>query len=188
MKNLEIKVGCDAGVFAAVCERARTLGDSRLLRQRDTYFAVPNGRLKLREIEAGGETAAELIGYSRPDAEGTRYSTYHRIDVAVPEVPELIAALGGTIGVRVVVAKEREVVVYRRTRIHLDRVENLGYYVELETVMADGDSESEAETEINEVMTTIGIDRLPAIAGSYSDLLEVAGAKALRLSHAEVSE
>jgi predicted adenylyl cyclase CyaB len=188
MKNLEVKVGCTAAQFAAIRERSRALGESRVLRQRDAYFAVPTGRLKLREIESDDRQSAELIGYSRPDSEGTRYSTYHRIDIAVPEVPALIAALESTIGVRVIVAKEREVVIHRRTRIHLDRVENLGYYVELETVMADGDTESDAESEIAEVMTTIGIDEAPAIAGSYSDLLEAAGAKALRLSHAEVSE
>lgn len=188
MKNLEIKVHCDNATFAAVRERAVALGEPSLLKQRDTYFAVPNGRLKLREIENGGERRAELIGYSRPDAETARFSTYHLTQIALDQMANLKASLTATIGVRVVVSKVREVVLCRRTRIHIDQVENLGYYIELETVMSDGDSESDAETELAEVMSLIGIEGLPAIGGSYSDLFETAGAKSLRPPHVEVSE
>jgi predicted adenylyl cyclase CyaB len=187
VKNLEIKVACSKATFTAVRARAVALGETSLLKQRDTYFNVPSGRLKLREIEKGAERRAELIGYSRPDSDGARYSTYHRVEIAIDQVGSLIAALGETIGVRVTVSKVREVVLCRRTRIHLDRVENLGYYVELETVMSEGDTESDAESELAEVMSLIGIDGLPAIAGSYSDLLETAGARALRSSHVEVT-
>jgi predicted adenylyl cyclase CyaB len=187
VKNLEIKVACNKATFTAVSARAVALGETSLLKQRDTYFNVPSGRLKLREIDNAGERRAELIGYSRPDAESARYSVYHRADIAVDEVDDLTKALGGTIGMRVVVAKTREVVLYRRTRIHLDQVENLGYYIELETVMADGDAESDAESELAEVMSLIGIEGLPAIGGSYSDLLEAAGARAPRSSHVEVT-
>lgn len=188
MKNLEIKVHCDDVTFAAVRERAIALGEVSLFNQRDTYFKVPMGRLKLREIESGADHRAELIGYSRPDSEAARFSTYHLTRIALDQVAILMASLGGTIGIRVVVSKVREVVLYRRTRIHIDQVENLGYYIELETVMGDGDSESDAETELAEVMSLIGIEGLPAIGGSYSDLLETAGARALRPPHVEVSQ
>jgi predicted adenylyl cyclase CyaB len=187
MKNLEIKVACNKATFTAVCARAVALGETSLLKQRDTYFNVPSGRLKLREIEKDGVRRAELIGYSRPDSDGARYSTYHRAEISVGQVKDLIASLSETVGVRVVVSKAREVVLYRRTRIHLDQVENLGYYIELETVMTGGDSEAGAESELAEVMSLIGIEGLPAIGGSYSDLLEKAGARSLRFSHAEVT-
>lgn len=187
VKNLEIKVACNGATFAAVRARAVTLGETSLLKQRDTYFSVPSGRLKLREIEKSEARRAELIGYARPDADGARYSTYHRVEIDIGQVESLIASLGQTVGVRIIVSKVREVVLCRRTRIHLDQVENLGYYVELETVMAEGDSEADAESELAEVMSLIGIDRLPAVGGSYSDLLEMAGARSLRSSHVEVT-
>lgn len=187
MKNLEIKVHCDDALFAAVRQRAVVLGEVSLLKQRDTYFAVPTGRLKLREIESGTDRWAELIGYSRPDSEAARYSTYHLTQIALGQVENLTESLSETIGVRVVVSKVREVVLCRRTRIHIDQVENLGYYIELETVMGAGDSESDAEAELAEIMSLIGIDGLPAIGGSYSDLLETAGAMTLRSPHVEVS-
>lgn len=188
MKNLEIKVHCDEALFAVVRARALALGDVSLLKQRDTYFAVPNGRLKLREIESGADHRAELIGYSRPNAEAARFSTYHLTQIALDQVSSLSTSLSETIGIRVVVSKVREVVLCRRTRIHIDQVENLGYYVELETVMGAGDSESGAEAELAEVMSLIGIEGLPAIGGSYSDLLETAGARTLRSPHVEVSQ
>jgi adenylate cyclase class IV len=186
VKNLEIKVHCDDATFATVRERALALGVVSLLRQRDTYFAVPMGRLKLREVESGVDRRAELIGYSRPDSEAARFSTYHLTEIALDQVGNLTASLAGTVGIRVVVSKVREVVLYRRTRIHIDQVENLGYYIELETVMGDGDSESGAESELAGVMSLIGIEGLPAIGGSYSDLLETAGARTLRSPHVEV--
>jgi predicted adenylyl cyclase CyaB len=187
VKNLEIKVACNKATFTAVSARAVALGETSLLKQRDTYFNVPSGRLKLREIEKVEERRAELIGYSRPDDVGARYSVYHRAEIAIDQIDDLTKALRDTIGVRVVVAKAREVVLYRRTRIHLDQVENLGYYIELETVMAGGDSEADAESELAQVMSLIGIDGLPAIGGSYSDLLEAAGARAPRPPHVEVT-
>ena len=92
-----------------------------------------------------------------------------------------------TIGVRVVVDKVREVIISRHTRIHLDQVESLGRFVELETVIGDDLSDAEAERELAEVVALLGIDGMPAIGGSYSDLLEAAAAKARPDAHMEVN-
>jgi predicted adenylyl cyclase CyaB len=188
MRNLELKVACDADRFAAVQRSARALGPSSVIRQRDTYFAVPTGRLKLREIEENGARTAELIGYSRPDVAGARWSQYYRAEFRPEQIAPLVAMMERTIGVRVVVEKLREVVIYRRTRIHLDRVERLGHFVELETVTGDDVTEAEAERELTAVAERLGIAGLPAIGGSYSDLLESSAAKARPGMHAEVSE
>jgi predicted adenylyl cyclase CyaB len=175
MRNLELKVACDPATFAHARAVAARLAPLTRLWQRDTYFATPRGRLKLREIRrADAPATAELIGYDRPDDAGARWSTYHRATIAADEVAALTAALATTIGLRIVVEKTRDVAISGRTRIHLDEVAGLGAFVELETVIDEGASDHGAADELAAVATSLGIAALPAIAGSYSDLLEAA--------------
>ncbi len=175
MRNLELKVQCGETSFGEVSNRASALGARQSLWQRDTYFSVPQGRLKLREIREGRETpSVELIGYSRPDLEGSRWSTYHRSVIAVSEVDALREALATTVGVRIVVEKRRDVVLVKQTRIHLDTVPGLGCFVELETVVGGALTEEHAAIEQSEIIAALGIGDLAPIGGSYSDLLEAA--------------
>jgi adenylate cyclase class IV len=178
VRNLELKAACDEATLAAVSRRAESLGARQTLWHRDTYFAVPHGRLKLREIqEEGAEPVAELIGYERPDLEGSRWSSYYRATIAPGETEALRAALTMAIGERIVVEKRRDVVIARHTRIHLDTVERLGHFIELETVISDNLCEDDAAREHAEIIAALGIGDLPPIGGSYSDLLEAAATK-----------
>ena len=175
MRNLELKVATDADGFAAARAAAAGFGPLSVMRQRDTYFATPRGRLKLREIDReGGDRAAELIGYDRPDDAGARWSVYHRATIAPDEVPALVAALTATLGVRAVVEKTRAVAIAGRTRIHLDEVAGLGRFVELETVVGEADGEQGAGAELAAIARALGIDGLPPIAGSYGDMIDSA--------------
>src|SRR4051794_11233272 len=101
MRNIELKVPVTD--LAAVRALLPGLGavPAGLLWQVDTYFLVPNGRLKLREAET-----AELIAYSRPDDVGARVSEYLLAPVAAPG--PLKEALARALGIRVVVGKRRE--------------------------------------------------------------------------------
>jgi homotetrameric cytidine deaminase len=130
--------------------RALALGaeDHGDLRQRDTYFAAPRGRLKLREQEPGG---AELIAYERADAARARESRYRLVPVADPAA--LREALGAALGTRVVVDKRRRLLLWEGVRIHLDRVEGLGDFVELEGV-APGDSDLSREAALVDRLRT----------------------------------
>lgn len=172
MRNLELKVAVDNAAFVEIVRRARRLGESRHLKQTDTYFAVPAGRLKLREFTEGAVQSAELIGYSRPDQEGARWSEYYRADFQPNQIAPLIAMMKQTIGVKSVVSKQREVIVTGRTRIHLDHVSTLGLFVELETVVGDESDDQGAKEELAEVADMLGLNAYPIIAGSYSDLIE----------------
>src|SRR5262245_10720332 len=107
-RNLELKVRCSEAGLVDV--RQRLLASETplaALRQIDTYFAVPHGRLKLREIAGpgDGERAAEMIGYTRPDLTGARWSSYERVPLDPTDAPALIRALTATIGPRAVVTK-----------------------------------------------------------------------------------
>ena len=143
--------------------------EAGLLRQRDTYFGTRSGRLKLRE-DLGAATA-ELIAYERPTVGGIRVSRYRRIAVSEPvETRELLSA---ALGVSGVVEKERRLFLFRNVRIHLDDVECLGTFVEIEAVLAsdDGTATSAEREALAQVSEALGIDRLEPVAGSYLDLL-----------------
>jgi predicted adenylyl cyclase CyaB len=132
--------------------------------QTDTFYAVPIGWLKLRE-QAGD---AELISYRRPtDDAGPRTSEY---DVLPVEDPELVKRLlARVLPVDVVVRKTRTLWVHGHTRIHLDRVEGLGDFVELETVV-DGITEEEARAEADRLIDALELPREEFLAVPYRDL------------------
>ena len=168
-RNVEVKAVDPDPV--RTLQRALELGasDEGVLVQRDTYFAVPKGRLKLREQEPGG---AVLIAYERPDDAAAHVSDYRLIPVA--DAGELRAGLEAVAGVRVVVDKRRRLLLWDRVRIHLDEVDGLGSFVELEAV-AEPDSELAREHElVAQVRAALGIEDASLREGSYADALGAA--------------
>ncbi len=146
--------------------------DRGRLRQRDTYFRVTSGRLKLREEEPGG---AMLVQYDRVDADEARESRYRLVPVDDPAA--LCAALEASLGTLAVVEKERHLLLWQNVRIHLDRVKDLGNFVELEGVAtADSDLADELDrvTRLTEALE-IAPERI--LRNSYSD--QVVGSSAL---------
>lgn len=136
-----------------------------MLIQRDTYFRVPRGRLKLREEEGRG---AHLIAYERPDSAGQRQSLYRIVPVAAAD--ELKAALAGTLGTEIVVSKERRLFVWDHVRIHLDRVDGLGHFLEFEAIVADETETATCEARIETLRRAFEIEDANLVGGSYSDL------------------
>jgi homotetrameric cytidine deaminase len=165
-RNVELKaLDPDPERSLAVCLR---LGaeDHGVIVQRDTYFRARRGRLKLREEAPGG---AVLVQYERPDAAEARESRYRLVPVEDPD--GLRVALDAALGTLVVVAKERRLFLWRDVRIHLDRVEGLGAFVELEAV-APPDSDLSAEREeVAELSERLGIGPERILTDSYSDRL-----------------
>jgi predicted adenylyl cyclase CyaB len=168
--NVEVKVRCaDLAAARAAALRLGAVPHADEA-QVDTYFATRTGRLKLREIDGA---RAELIPYLRADVAGARRSDYRVIPV--PDGAGTRRLLAELLGVHRVVRKRREVLLWRNVRIHLDRVEGLGAFLELEAVF-DGSSESErAQHEAcAHVLRELGLESEPCIAGSYESLLGAA--------------
>jgi adenylate cyclase, class 2 len=136
-----------------------------ILSQRDTYFGARSGRLKLREEDGA---AAHLIAYERSDLAGQRESRY-RI-VAVEEAEQMRAALAGALGVRTEIVKERRLFIWQGVRIHLDRVDGLGHFIELEAVIGSTDSDLLAGEKIATLRRALGIEDLDLLGSSYCDL------------------
>ena len=156
---------------ARTLELALAIGaeDQGVIVQRDTYFRVRDGRLKLREEESG---EAHLIAYSRPDAAEVRVSSYRVVPVPDPE--GLRAALAETNGVDVVVEKRRRLLLWETVRIHLDEVEGLGSFLEFEAV-ASPESDLERERrQVAQLREALEIRDEALREGSYADAMRAA--------------
>lgn len=172
-RNIEVKARLAAGIDALLpAARAAAGGaEPQLIEQDDTFFHVPQGRLKLRQL-AGG--SAELIHYHRADTEASKASDYVR--VAVPDAAALREALARACGVQGRVRKQRWLLLAGQTRIHLDRVEGLGDFMELEVVLQAGQSDAEGTAIAEALMRQLGLAQAQRLAGSYLDLLSASSA------------
>ena len=135
--------------------------------QIDTYFEVPKGRLKLREIKGGEE--AELIYYEREDTSKPKRSEVFILKIQKPKAFK--ALFEKVLKKKVVVEKIREIYHYKGTQIHLDIVNGLGTFIEFERkTKGSPESTSEDREVLLELMGKIGIKDKNLIRGSYSDL------------------
>jgi predicted adenylyl cyclase CyaB len=165
VRNVEIKARVED--LAKVEERARGIATEGPidLEQDDTFFACAQGRLKLRQF---GDGRGELIHYQRADDTGPKTSDYRITAVDAPDsLRETLARALGTLGR---VRKARRVYIADRARIHLDRVENLGAFVELEVVLGDEESAAGGEATARRLMSLLGIDESQLVRGAYVDL------------------
>jgi homotetrameric cytidine deaminase len=174
-RNVELKArdrNPDATLRAALAHGAT---DEGVLHQRDVYFAAPEGRLKLRVQDDG----AQLISYARADAATARLSSYRLVDVPDPDA--LIAALDASLGTTVEVVKRRRLLLWQGVRIHLDDVDGLGAWVELEAI-APPDSDLTAEhAKVAELRAVLGMDDDLVVAEGYAAMLLASGAATDRM-------
>jgi predicted adenylyl cyclase CyaB len=136
------------------------------IRQRDVFFHTRRGRLKLRIFDA---RHGELIYYDRPDRRGPKLSTYVRVPTKCPAAIQ--AALASACGVRGIVKKRRRVYLVGNTRIHLDEVEGLGAFLELEVVLSARQSPRRGRNVAERLMNRLGIGRKSLIDCAYLDLI-----------------
>ena len=170
MRNLEIKTHVTS--LAPVRARLRTLRPAArqpVVRQTDSYFRVPKGRLKLRVF--GSERRGELICYFRPNRSAARTSDFQVLPVA--DAAGTLGLLEDMFGLRTRVRKRREVWLYQNARIHLDTVAGIGRFVEIEVMVTSG--MTQARRLMGELRRALGLRSADLIAGSYSDMLGKVG-------------
>lgn len=164
-KNLEFKVRYESLDLLLPKLADLKASQQETINQIDTYFHNPKGRLKLRETDISDE--GWLIYYERPNTLESRHSIYQLCKVDESSV--LKEFLTAALGVKTIIKKQRVLWMYKNTRIHLDTVEDLGAFVELETVY-QGQSEADAKQEHNHVKNTLGLEAAEPVAVSYSEL------------------
>lgn len=172
-RNIEIKARIEK--VEALLPRAQGLAGrpAELIEQDDTFFRVPHGRLKLRQFADG---RGELIHYQRPDAVDAKASDYVR--VPVPDPAAMREALTRACGLRGRVRKQRWLLLVGQTRVHLDRVEGLGDFMELEVVLREGQTDAAGVAVADALMRQLGLEGAERLAGAYLDLLAARGAGA----------
>lgn len=167
-RNVEIKARL--ADFALTRKRVEMIADSgaSVIEQEDTFFACPNGRLKVRTFS---EAEGELIYYKRSDSTEPKISHYIRSKSSDPR--SLCDLLSSALGIRGIVRKKRTLYIIGQTRIHLDEVENLGSFIELEVVLSPHQTTSEGIIIAQEIMEKLGINKDDLVGKAYIDLLQL---------------
>jgi len=165
--NIEIKARLKD--FEALRRRAEAVSDKpvQVIPQVDTFFRTGQGRLKLRELGSG---AAQLVYYERPDHDGPKHSDYRILETNDPE--SLKDILRFALGIRGVVRKTRYLYLVGQTRVHLDDVDGLGQFMELEVVLRSDQSDEDGQAIARELMTKLGVNDSDLLEGAYMDLME----------------
>ena len=166
-RNIEIKARLANFEDTARIARQLSGADPELIAQEDIFFPCPEGRLKLRNFSP---ERAELIYNQRSDQFGPKTSHYQITPTSDPA--GLRDALTAAYGVRAVVRKTRLLFLVGRTRIHLDRVDDLGDFLELEVVLTDNDAIESGQAEAHDLMSKLGVNAEDLIPDAYVDLLE----------------
>lgn len=134
--------------------------------QVDTYYVVPKGRLKLREVV--GEANAELIYYERENIATLKDSSVFILKISQPQTFQEIATK--ILKVKAVVDKVREIYNYNGTQIHLDKVKSLGHFIEFERITSHY-TRLQDISKIDELIEILNITPEDMVAVSYSDLV-----------------
>jgi predicted adenylyl cyclase CyaB len=166
-RNIEIKARIDS--IEALAARAAALATEGPfeITQDDSFFRCDTGRLKLRTFSP---TAGELIFYRRADQQGPKESFYVCTPTASPD--SLREALGLAYGLAGRVRKQRRVYLVGRTRVHLDRVQDLGDFMELEVVLQEHEPAEAGMQEARLLMERLGIAPSQLVDSAYVDLLQ----------------
>ena len=170
-RNVEIKARIES--VEAMAPRVAALADRGPIEieQDDTFFSCERGRLKLRALS---QSEGQLIFYRRANQAGPKESCFVISPTRSPD--SLREALSLAYGPAGRVRKHRTLYLVGRTRVHLDRVETLGHFLELEVVLAEGESPDVGIKEARALMAALGLGDEQLVEGAYVDLLTPGGA------------
>jgi len=162
-RNLELKIRIDD--YKKTLRKAKEIGaeEYAFLIQKDIYYQTGKGLLKLRIMPEH----SEFIFYNRNEAGGERWSDYHLLKINNEQRPEEF--FNRIFDVVAVVEKEREVLMYENTRIHLDKVKGLGEFLELETIVTG--TLDDAKERFDFLVAALNLDETSQIKKSYKDLI-----------------
>jgi len=167
MTNLEIKADCRdlkriEGILNSLNVEFLSEGF-----QRDTYFKVSRGNLKLRETNTGEDF---LIWYKRREKAEPKLSEYYIYQTQ--ESQKLKNFLRNAFGEKIIIEKVRKIYLYKNVRIHLDRVKGLGNFIELEAVLSKYGIDKESKENINFLVKKLCIEKEDLLKSSYTEIVK----------------
>ncbi|MCX5786533.1 MAG: class IV adenylate cyclase [Elusimicrobia bacterium] len=164
-RNIEIKA--KASDWKKQLKAAEKIADrSEFLVQEDCFFNCASGRLKLR-TQKGKENY--LVFYRRADKAGPKTSEYFPAAVNAPA--DMKTLLTAALGLGKTVKKERTVFFAGQTRIHFDKVEGLGRFIELEVCLKKGQSPAVGRQIASVLMKLLYISKADLLKTAYADML-----------------
>lgn len=171
MRNIECKIELRDAALARTILRALRAAYILTYAQTDTYYKVARGRLKRRETE---DEPAEWIEYERANVAGPRASDFRIL--TDEQARERYGAQA--LETWVVVRKRRELWMLGSVRVHLDEVEGLGRYLELESVVTGDLGEARAREALERLRRDLTPSLGELVDASYSDLMAAEGERA----------
>ena len=170
MRNIEIKARVESLDGLHPLARELSGAPPELIKQEDVFFYCESGRLKLRIFS---ESEGQLIYYRRVDTPGPKTSYY---DIAPVDHPgQLRQVLSAAYGIRGVVRKTRWLYRIDHTRLHLDEVEHLGCFIELEVVLRPEQPPDDGHVIAERLLNLLQIHQEDLVPFAYIDLLEARG-------------
>jgi predicted adenylyl cyclase CyaB len=163
-QNYELKARISSTEEAVRLARDLHARAKGILRQRDIYYKVSRGRLKLRIMN---NRTAEFIYYNRSNKKGGRYSDYVVLPVNDATLAHTLCT--AAFGMKVEVQKRRRLFLYKNSRIHVDDVRGLGTFIEFEVLVKNGKHQAHQLLEF--LSAKFNIHRSAVVSGSYSDLV-----------------
>ena len=169
--NIEIKAALRNRAAALACAARLAGSGPEVIHQEDTFFRCEDARLKLRIFLSNDGTSlhGELILYQRENRAEVRCSHYSIAHTSDPCI--MLDILTKTLGVVGTVRKTRTLYLVGQTRIHIDQVEGLGDFLELEVVLRKDQSEEDGKQIANTLLAQFKIAEQDLIADAYFDLL-----------------
>ncbi len=161
-QNLEIKIKLNS--HDEIISKLKNLNAEFIttLNQKDVYYNLENSLLKLRIQNHN----TELISYNRAENGSTRWSNYEVLEIKGENAENFLEKI---FKVEAVVEKKRDLWMFKDTRIHLDEVKGLGTFLELETLVLNG--QEDAEKRFNFLVKELNLDFENQIRTSYRNLI-----------------
>uniref|UniRef100_A0A915E5J7 CYTH domain-containing protein n=1 Tax=Ditylenchus dipsaci TaxID=166011 RepID=A0A915E5J7_9BILA len=169
-RNVEMKA--KIGDLEALLKTAQQLcngAEPEVLHQHDTFFNATNGRLKIREFADLATQKSEIIFYDRPDSKEAKISDFLKVNVENAGL--LKQVLDMAIGTKGELKKKRSLFIYGQTRIHVDEVEGLGNFVELEVCLNDEQGLQTGQLIADDLLQKLGVSKSDLLSGAYIDAL-----------------
>ncbi|KAH0556519.1 uncharacterized protein LOC123274911 [Cotesia glomerata] len=169
MRNVEIKAFLRNPDSVKAKAEELSSSEPEVIRQTDTFYIVPHGRLKLRVFD---DNSGELIFYERSDTKGPKLSSYTKVSFSDKSecdgINDILTKTNGKLGM---VKKTRLLYIVGQSRIHIDEVDQLGDFMEIEVVLQDKQDVEVGEKISNNLMKELGIVQDDLISEAYIDLL-----------------
>ena len=165
-KNIEIKASIQDVNFCLTKAKELSGGEPEIINQEDFFFNCENGRLKLRFFSSQN---GELIFYNRKNQKGPKTSEYFITEINEPG--RLLNILEKSHGIYGRVKKIRKLFLIGRTCVHIDQVENLGDFLELEVVLSENEDAGIGKIEAQHLMDQFKISSDDLVECAYVDLI-----------------